>query len=70
MLDKNSIQSFLDRDIHDIFISFVQKGCAGTKVSITEDFDKEGLVSSEIEKGLRAFFRKEEQKTFLEGRIT
>lgn len=70
MLDKISIQNFLDQGVNEIFISFVQKGCAGTKVAIVSEFDKTDLVSSEINPGLRAFFRADEQKFLSEGRIT
>lgn len=63
MLDKNSIQSFLDTDVHAIFISFIQSGCAGTKVSVQTEFDQAGLISSPIAEGLTAFYKKEEQET-------
>lgn len=70
MLDKKSIQSFLDQDIHSIFISFVQSGCAGTKISVQDKFDPAGLVSSEIIPGLTAFYRTNERETIEKGYIT
>lgn len=63
MLDKNSIQSFLDQGVHSIFLSFIRSGCAGTKISVQDQFDPSGLVSSEISPGLTAFYRPEEQET-------
>ncbi|NCP77538.1 hypothetical protein GW830_05480 [bacterium] len=62
MLDKNSIQTFLEKDIHSIFISLIQGGCSGTKVSVQTEFDRTGLVSSPITPELTVFYRSEEQK--------
>lgn len=70
MLDKNSVRTFLDQDIHSIFISFVQGGCAGIKVSIETEFNTINLVSSLIVPGLTAFYRKEEQEILEQGYIT
>jgi Fe-S cluster assembly iron-binding protein IscA len=70
MIDKNSIQSFLEKDIHNIFISFIQSGCAGTKISVETEFDSVGLVSSPIVDGLIAFYRQEEQEVLESGHIT
>lgn len=70
MLDKNSIQTFLDIDIHSIFISFIQSGCAGTKVSVETEFDRTGLMSSPVTPELMAFYRKEEQELLEQGHIT
>ena len=61
MLDKNSIQSFLEQDIHEIFISFIQSGCAGTKVSVQTEFDRTNLISAPITDNLIAFYKSEEQ---------
>lgn len=60
MLDKNSIQSFLEQDIHEIFISFIQSGCAGTKVSVQTEFDRTSLISAPIADNLIAFYKPEE----------
>lgn len=62
MLDKNSIQSFLNEGIHEIFISFIESGCAGTKVSVETDFDRTSLVSAPIAEGLIAFYRESERE--------
>lgn len=70
MLDKNSIQRFLDTDIHSVFISFVRSGCAGTKVSVQTEFEETGLVSSPLTPELTAFYRKEEQEILEHGHIT
>lgn len=70
MLDKNSIQSFLDTDIKEIYISFIQSGCSGTKVSVQTEFDRTGLISSPINEKLTAFYRKEEQEILEQGHIT
>ena len=70
MLDKNSIQSFLDQDIHEITISFVQSGCAGTKVSVQTEFEKTGLISAPITDSLVAFYKPEEREVLEAGRIT
>lgn len=70
MLDKNSIQTFLDIDIHSIFISFIQSGCAGTKVSVETEFDRTGLVNSPITPELMAFYHKGEQEVLEQGHIT
>ncbi|MDD2891431.1 MAG: hypothetical protein PHQ95_00530 [Candidatus Gracilibacteria bacterium] len=70
MLDKNSIQSFLNARVSAIFISFIQGGCSGTKVSIETEFDRTGLVGSQITEGLTAYYRKEEQVALEQGRIT
>lgn len=70
MLDKNSIQSFLEKDTHSISISFIKSGCAGTKVSVQTEFDQTGLVSSEITPGLTGFYQKEEQEVLEQGHIT
>lgn len=48
MLDKNSIKNFQEQGIHEIFISFIQSGCAGTKVTVQTEFDAGGLMSSPI----------------------
>ncbi|MDD2916667.1 MAG: hypothetical protein PHH70_02370 [Candidatus Gracilibacteria bacterium] len=70
MLDTNSIRSFLDADIHEIFISFTSGGCAGTKVSVETKFDRTGLVSSPITDSLVAFYKQEERELLAGGRIT
>ncbi|MDD5376954.1 MAG: hypothetical protein PHH16_02445 [Candidatus Gracilibacteria bacterium] len=70
MLDKNSIRSFSDTGIHSVFISFVQSGCAGTKVSIQTEFSETGLVSSPITRELTAFYREEEKEALEQGQIT
>lgn len=62
MLDKNSITSFLEQDIHAILISFIQSGCAGTKVSIKTEFERAGLVSAPLADGLTAYYKPEEQE--------
>lgn len=41
MLDKNSIQTFLDQGIRSVSISFIQSGCAGTKVAVQTEFDQD-----------------------------
>ena len=70
MLDKNSIQTFLGKDIYSIFISFIRSGCAGTKVSVETEFDATGLVSSPVAEGLTAFYREDEREILEWGRIT
>lgn len=70
MLDKNSIQTFLEKDIHGIFISFIQSGCAGTKVSVETEFDQTNLVSAPINENLLAFYRAEEKDILEQGYIT
>jgi Fe-S cluster assembly iron-binding protein IscA len=70
MLDKNSIQSFLDTGVSSIFISFIESGCAGTKVSVETEFERTGLVSSPIAPGLTAFYRRAEQEVLEQGHIT
>ncbi len=70
MLDKKSIQSFEERNIRSIFISFIQSGCAGTKVSVEIEFDTIGLISSPLSEKITAFYKKEEQETLEQGNIT
>lgn len=70
MLDKNSIQSFLEQGVHEISISFIQSGCAGTKVSVETEFDRTGLVSAPITENLVAFYKPEEREVLETGRIT
>lgn len=70
MLDKKSIQSFLDRGIRSVFISFIHSGCAGTRISVQDTFDPTDLVSAEIAPGLTAFYRANEQETIEQGHIT
>ena len=70
MLDKNSIQSFLEQDIHEIFISFIQSGCAGTKVSVQTEFDRTSLISAPIADNHIAFYKPEELNILEWGRIT
>lgn len=70
MLDKNSIQSFLDAGTSSVFISFVQSGCAGTKISVQTEFEETGLISSSLTPELTAFYRKEEREVLGQGYIT
>ncbi|MFA6091227.1 MAG: hypothetical protein WC774_05655 [Candidatus Gracilibacteria bacterium] len=70
MLDKNSIQTFLDEGIYTIFISFIQSGCAGTKVSVVTEFDQTNLVSAPINENLIAFYRADEKDILEQGNIT
>jgi len=70
MLDKNSIQTFLEKGVHSVFISLIQSGCSGTKVSVQTEFDRTSLVSSLLTPDLTAFYRKEEQELLEQGHIT
>ena len=70
MLDKNSIRSFLEQGVHEIAISFIQSGCAGTKVSVQTEFERTELVRAPLTESLVAFYKPEEQDVLEWGRIT
>ena len=62
MLDKKSIQSFENEGIQAIFISFIQGGCSGTKISVKTKFNTTDLVSSPLSEKITAFYKKDEKE--------
>lgn len=66
-LDKNTIREFEESGIQEIQCSFIQSGCAGTKIRVTpisEESEKIWMIAHVIHENLICYFKPSEVQQF------
>lgn len=69
IFDPKTLKDFAARSVREVFVTFVARGCEGTKVEVQEVFDSAGL-ESEIVGEIQVYFRPEERSKLEGARLT
>jgi hypothetical protein len=67
--DPKTLADFQARNVQEVFVHFISKGCEGTKVEVLEEFSKEGL-GSDAGTSLTVYFSPIERERLEGSRVT